>query len=147
MKKLFSLAIVVALLFSFPCLSMAADSAELTDMIAQLDTDTLRIFASLLRAEYLSRVGDPFDVPAGVYLVGVDFPAGVFSFDIVSAVTEICVYKDADTYLGDFPFPLFDQLLSEPAGNTSIGSLYLDSGNILVVEGHVTAKPFAGLGY
>ena len=144
MKRI--LAFVLALLITLPAASIAEEFSW--DQFADsLPVESLGTLVSFLRMKYISRVCEAFDVPAGEYIVGVDFPEGSWSFEMVSNGTEICVYKDAVVYGGDFPIPTFDQILNETLGVTKIGNLYLASGNILVVEGHVTAKPFTGLGF
>lgn len=146
MKKILSLVIAVFLL-SATFSAIAADRDLWADTIESMDLDSLREYAAYIQAEYLARAGEPFDVPAGIYIIGVDFPAGSFTFEIASAVSvEVCVYKSTADFYGDFGFPIFDEILNEYYGLTSIGNLRLVDGNVLVIDGNMTAKPFTGLG-
>ena len=147
MKKFLSLVIVLAVVLTG--VSAAAETPTWEEWLTSLDTDTVRQLAILFQTEYLSRTGmeKGFDVPAGVYHVGTDFPTGTFTFEMIAEGTEVIVYKDADTYYDEYGFPFFDQIMHSMNNVIKIGSLYLSYGNILVIEGRATAKPFLGLGF
>ena len=146
MKKI--LALILALFLALPagCLAGEVTWQEYAD---SLEPEALRNLAVFFQTQYIARVGgaDGFDVPAGIYIVGTDFPIGSFSLEMATnSAAEVILYKDIETYRGDFPLPIFDQIMNEALGVTIVSPIHLAAGNVLVIEGHVTAKPFLGLG-
>lgn len=137
MKKLISIVIVVLFLSSAALAETALSDLsyeELTWLISECSVEIQR------RPEWKET-----DIPAGVYIVGEDIPEGKWAFTMKTNSTEICVYSSISAYKNS-SFPVFDQILATFTGVTEIGNLYLKNGEVLLVEGSVTARPFRGLG-
>ena len=137
MKKVIILALVI--LMAIPAAAEEIDLSklsyeELSHLISECSIEIQR------RPEWKETT-----IPAGVYIVGEDIPEGKWTFIMKSNATEVCTYSSLKAYKGG-SFPDFDQILSSYTGVTEIGNLYLKKGEVLLVEGSVTVRPFRGLG-
>ena len=131
MKKLFCLIMVLCLI---PIVALS--DADLSSM----SYEELLKLRSKIELEIMSRPEwKEVEVPAGEWRVGVDIPAGVYSFSVAD---EYCcsfkVYTDSSKKRYDFI------VLSE---NSSYGRYVLEEGMILDITRHVIFAPAKGLGF
>ncbi len=128
-------------------LILAASLASAEDL--QLSSMTDEALAELNRAvqmEMIRRQNNSFDLPAGVYIVGSDIPAGDWTITVVSTVTaEFLVYNSAKEKYDEYPFPNFDELMNASFGSDIIGKITLSPGNIVQISGKVHFDPFIGI--
>lgn len=143
MKKLFALVMCLCCLAAVPAL--ADGDVQGDEWLKSLTDEEVHNLALIFQSEYLARSNASLSVPAGIYRVGYDFPVGVYSFHLESASAEVILYGSYEEYIKEFPRMMFDQILMDGIGTNDIGSLFLADGNILVVQGALTASPSMGL--
>ena len=141
--------------------ALQKDERYLALMAAQAATDnnqeiqeSIRQFNALraqINAELLKR-GNENDVivPPGVYVVGVDIPAGDYTISpqpIEYNYTYISAYADDRHYMEYSTFHFFNAGLFANK-NDYIGKLSLAEGNIVKIEdGAAVFSPYQGLGF
>ena len=143
MKKLIAMVLCLCCLAAVPAL--ADGDVQGDEWLKSLTDEEVHNLALIFQSEYLARSSASFSVPAGIYRVGYDFPVGVYSFHLESGSAQVALYASYEEYTKEFPHILFDQILMDGLGTYDIGSLFLADGNILVVEGALTASPSMGL--
>ena len=128
-------------------LILSASLASAEDL--QLSSMTDEALAELNRAvqiEMIRRQNNSFDLPAGVYIVGSDIPAGDWTITVVSTVTaEFIVYNSAKDKYEEYPIPDFDELMNASFDSDIIGKITLFPGNIVQISGKVHFDPFIGI--
>ena len=74
------------------------------------------------------------ELTSGKYVIGTDFPAGVYKFEAKGAYssTQVKVYKDVDAKI-----PSDSYVLAELYQSSVIGKLNVEPGNILEISGSV----------
>ena len=144
MKKLISLFLVAVLILAVP--SAYCEQMTFQDFADQLSDDTLFSLAVFLQSEAVRRFGESFELPAGVYTVGIDIPYGNWTVTVVGKVTaEFILYKNKQAQSDGMVFPLFDELLNESFGTPTIGKIELNDGNVVEISGKVRFTPYNGL--
>lgn len=115
---------------------------DIADMLSDQELQEVAIF---MQSEAINRLGQGFDLDAGIYLVGGDIPAGRWSIEMkASASAEVIVYADDAFFKNSLEMPIFDQLLHS-ATTTRIGQLILTEGSYVEIKGSVHFSPFVGL--
>ena len=143
MKRIISAILVIMLML---CGIAAAEETTFQDFADQLPDETLQLLSAFLQSETIRRLNASFDLPAGVYTVGDDIPAGSWTINVVSKVTaEFIVYNSAEKKNEEYAFPDFDELLNASYGSDTIGKITLSPGNIVEISGKVHFEPFAGI--
>ena len=139
MKKLVSILVLVFLVVS----SAAAEDFDLSglsfDQLVQLQS---RITMEIMQRDEWQEV----TVPAGIYEVGKDIPAGTWSLEMASKGNcEVLLYPNKAESENEFGFSLFDVVLSEYLEKLTVGKLDLRNGNILQLSGDMIVRPFTGM--
>lgn len=139
MKKLVSILVLVFLVVS----SAAAEDINLSslsfDQLVQLQS---RITMEIMQRNEWQEV----TVPAGIYEVGKDIPAGTWSLEMADkGMCEVLLYPNKAQSEQEFGFSLFDVVLSELLEKTTVGKLDMQNGNILQLSGNVIFRPFTGM--
>ena len=143
MKRIISAILVIVLML---CGIASAEEMTFQAFSDQLSDDTLQQLAAFLQSETVRRLNVSFDLPAGVYIVGDDIPAGSWTITVASKVTaEFIVYNSAEKKNAEYAFPDFDELLNASYGSDTIGKITLSPGNIVEISGKVHFDPFAGI--
>lgn len=143
MKRIISAILVIVLML---CGIASAEEMTFQAFADQLSDDTLQQLAAFLQSETVRRLNVSFDLPAGVYIVGDDIPAGSWTITVASKVTaEFIVYNSAEKKNAEYAFPDFDELLNASYGSDTIGKITLSPGNIVEISGKVHFDPFAGI--
>lgn len=147
MKKLLALFLSVLFLLSAACAE--EQGGYLVDTFRETfknyDDAAFGVVMTAMEALWLERDPAPFELKAGVYSAGETFPVGIWSFDLTTQFGEIVVYRDAQAYSAEYRIPQFEQIMGEYSGITSIGSIILNPGQVLVVNGTYNVTPFGGL--
>ena len=139
MKRFLAIMVLVLMVVS----SAAAEDIDLSglsfDQLIQLQS---RITMEIMQRDEWQEV----TVPAGVYVIGKDIPAGSWSVEMAcKGSCEVLLYPNKEESENEFGFSLFDVVLSEYIEKTTVGKLDLKNGNILVLSGDTIFRPFTGM--
>lgn len=141
--RLLSVVLAFSLFFSGAALAEADLFTTLKSTFEQVSTDDLLIFKSMIEVELATREdkGMEVTVPAGIYYVGIDIPAGVYTIIDTSNSylgARFCVY-DAYGYIN------INEHLSQ---GSQIGKVVLNSGEKVKIENApVIFTKYKGLGF
>ena len=139
MKRLFALALALVIL-AVPAL---ADDNPLADY----SMEELQGTAAVIQAEILRRAGEPFTVYPGIYVIGVDIPAGTYRIEMVKGAGKLFVFTDPDdvpTHVPDYYSGWFQR--DSDMGTEVIGRIVLQAGMAIDLGSTVTFVPYTGVG-
>ena len=136
MKKIFALVLALLLL----CGSVSAFAAS---PLADYTVEQLLALRAQINAELAARgIEKDVFVPIGIYEVGVDIPAGVYTVKTHKSGASIRVYVDAE--YSDY---IISEYLSYYDGDY-IGKLTLKDGFFVVIgDGKLVFSPYKGLDF
>lgn len=140
MKKIVALSMVLLMLIPTVLASTSLSTKTIEELI-QMKTE--------IEAELLSRnKGQSFGVPPGKYVVGIDFPAGIYKVTISNSSAiggMIVVYPDKKKMDAEGTYSDM-AVLSGMIDNPTIGKLELVDGNgVWVSNGMLTFEVYTGL--
>ena len=138
MKKLLTVLIVLALLG-------AAALAEQIDLSGMSYEDLLALRQQVDAAIWASDGWQEVEVPAGVYTIGEDIPAGRWSVSPTGVVAAITLYPDKSDYTGQ----TYNILTTAAIMEGESCNLDASEGNCLEIVGTVVFRPYvsAALGF
>ena len=127
MKKLFAVILIFSLILP------AASFAEIPDISSLTDDELLQLDWQIQAILFDHQLDEGVLVPAGVYIVGADIPAGEYKADTVSDVGGMVkVYKTVSDYeKGGFNY-LSEIYLGNMWGTLTF-RLKIESGNVLYI--------------
>ena len=127
MKKLLAIILILVVLLPAAAFADIPDISELTnDELLQLDWQIQAIL-------YEHQLEDGVLVPAGVYIVGIDIPAGEYKADTVSDVGGLVkVFKSVTDYENGLYNYMSETLLGNMWGTLSF-RLKIEDGNVLYI--------------
>lgn len=142
MKKLLALITVLALL----CGAAACEAYTWQDVVDAMDDATLQSVTVFLQSEVVRRLGEGFDLDAGIYWVGEDIPAGRWTVELLpeSVTGEVTVYADDAFFTDPLTMFVYSQGLGEYT-TKRIGLLILTAGSYIQVKGRVHFSPYTGI--
>jgi hypothetical protein len=141
--RLLSVVLAVSLFLSGAALAEADAFASLQSTFEQVSTSDLLMLKTMLEVEIASREDKNMEVtvPAGIYYVGVDIPAGIYTIIDTSDSylgARFCVY-DPNGYIN------INEHLSK---GSRIGKVELNLGDKVKIENHpVIFTTYKGLGF
>ena len=134
MKKLFAALIVLALL----CPVVLAEDVDLSGMSFE---DLLDLRAAVDRAIWASDGWQEVEVPAGVYVIGEDIPAGRWTVSPSSRMSTFTLYPQKSDYTDN----TYDYIAIQILNDSESYTLECNDGNCLEIGGAALVfKPFTG---
>ena len=128
MKKV--LVLMLAVMLALPCMSMAADPIDLSgysvDELIELKT---AVVGELMERKEIKSA----KIPTGDYIVGEDFPAGVYSVTTDRALVTITINDYAQMYV--------------VTPDTPVGKMTLDDGDRFKCTSAITLTVYSGISF
>lgn len=141
--KIRLLSLVLAVLLVFPGAAYAVNVDAFTNMFSEYSTEALLALRVFLDTEIASRdnTDKEVTVPVGVYIVGLDIPAGVYTIHNGNKVLDyssVWHYSSSGLLLNAYTF----------SGDDYIGKIELEHGQKLdIMSGPVIMSTYKGLGF